>query len=158
MKLGRPTTYTPELGDIVCEGIASGKPLVKICESDSLPEPRSIYRWLRENEDFRHNYEMAKDDMADYMADESIDISDNQASQAVLVDDVPLVLDGKPVMSVSAASVAHAKLRIETRKWYASKLKPKKYGDKIQQEVTGADGAALALAVNFVSPLIAKKE
>ena len=30
-----------------------------------------------------------------------------------------------------------ARLRVDARKWYASKLQPKKYGDKIAQEVTG---------------------
>lgn len=138
MSAGRPTTYTPELGDIVCEGIASGKSLVRICEDESLPSPRSVYRWLREQEAFRQNYEVAKDDMADYMAEESIDIADNQASQVAMVDEVPLVLNGKPVMVTDSASVAHARLRIDTRKWYASKLKPKKYGEKVQTELTGS--------------------
>ena len=69
--------------------------------------------------------------MADYMAEESIDIADNQVAQPLLVDGIPLEVDGKVVMVKDSVSVNHARLRIDTRKWYASKLKPKKYGDRI---------------------------
>ena len=129
--IGRPADYTPDIGDIICEGISSGKSLVRICQDESLPSPRAVYRWLRVYDEFRHNYEMAKDDMADYMAEESIDIADNQVAQPLLVDGIPLEVDGKVVMVKDSVSVNHARLRIDTRKWYASKLKPKKYGERI---------------------------
>jgi len=41
------------------------------------------------------------------------------------------------------------RLRLDTRKWIASKFKPKRYGDKITQEVTGANGDALSIKVTY---------
>ena len=40
-----------------------------------------------------------------------------------------------------------AKLRIWARQWRASKMAPKKYGDRTRTEITGADGGALTVQV-----------
>ena len=53
--------------------------------------------------------------------------------------------DGNLVKFVDGASVGHAKLRVDTRKWALSKMCPKKYGDKIQQEVSGPDGGPVTM-------------
>ena len=51
---------------------------------------------------------------------------------------------------LSADVIARNRLRIDTRKWILSKMLPKVYGDKLIQEVTGANGGPIALAnVNF---------
>ena len=152
--MGRPTDYTDELSDLICERLANGESMRSICRDDSMPAMTTMFRWLREKEDFRQQYEIAKDESADTLADESIDIADNQVEQPLLVDGIPLEIDGKVVMIKDAVSVNHARLRIDTRKWYASKLKPKKYGDKIQQELTGADGGPVktSIEVSFVRP------
>ena len=34
-----------------------------------------------------------------------------------------------------AAAVAKARLRIDTRKWALSRMNPKKYGEKVSQEI-----------------------
>ena len=36
-----------------------------------------------------------------------------------------------------ASAVSKAKLQIDARKWAASKIAPKKYGDKVEQQITG---------------------
>lgn len=119
--MARPTLYTEDLGDIICEGISRTKPLAKICDEDeSLPTPRTVYRWLREHEEFRHNYARAQEDKADYLADDTLAISDDDT------------IDPQ-----------HKRIMVDTRKWLSSKFKPKKYGEKIQQELTGADGGAI---------------
>ena len=46
--MGRPTDYTEELGDFICEGIARKVPLARLCdENDTLPSCRTVYKWLR---------------------------------------------------------------------------------------------------------------
>jgi hypothetical protein len=51
--------------------------------------------------------------------------------------------------------IEHRRLQVDARKWIAAKLKPKKYGDKQQTEVTGADGGPLQItevAWNVIKP------
>ena len=110
---GRPTVYTPSLGDYICAKIAQKIPMVKICaKSKRLPSPRTVYRWLREHEEFRLNYERAKEDQAHYLAEDTLQIADD--------------MDIDP---------QHKRLMIDTRKWLSSHFHTKKYGDKVTQEV-----------------------
>lgn len=123
--------------DIVCGRIAtSSKSIAKILaagwEGYNLPDYTTFMAWLREDDTLSHQYARAKDDQADFMADETLEIADDDVLEPVLVDGIPLVVDGKPVMARSNVAVQHAKLRVDTRKWLASKLKPKKYGDKLE--------------------------
>jgi len=111
--MGRPTDYTEDLGDLICEGVAQKTPLARLCEENKyLPNPRTVYRWLRTHESFCQNYTRAKEDQADYLAEECLDIADD-----------------------SAIEPADKRIRVDTRKWLASKFQPKKYGDKIQQDI-----------------------
>jgi len=132
---GRPTDYTEDLGDLICEGIAAGRPLVKICEADHMPEVRSVYRWRRLFIEFSQNYAHAREDAADVFAEEIISIPDEEVGNPVMVDGVPLMVEGKVVMAVDGASVAHAKLRTDSRKWVASRFN-KAYIEKSATETT----------------------
>lgn len=110
---GRPTAYTPELGDLICEGVSRKKALAKLCDSnDSLPTPKTVYNWLRSHEEFLQNYTRAKEDQADYLVEECLDIADD-----VEIDP------------------ANKRIMVDTRKWIASKYRHKKYGDKMHQEI-----------------------
>ena len=123
-KTGRPTKYTLALTDVICERLADGQSLRAICRAADMPAAASVFKWLRENEIFSEQYAIAKEASADALVEDMLDIADNEASQEVVIEGVKrTVKDG--------ASVAHARLRVDTRKWAASKLKPKKYGDKI---------------------------
>lgn len=152
MPAGRPTTYTPELGDKICEGIANARPLVKICQDDGMPAPSSVYKWRREHPEFSENYDKAREDQADLLVEEMLDISDNSVGNPLIVDDVPMLdTDGKPVMIVDGPSVSHAKLKVDTRKWAASKFKPNRYADKVQQEISGPGGGPVQTTqMNFI--------
>ncbi len=115
MSAGRPTDYTPELADRICEQLADGMSMGKVCEADDMPAKRTIFNWLRTNEEFLHQYERAKEESADSMTDDMLDISDNLSGDT-----------------------QRDRLRVDTRKWIASKLKPKKYGDYQKHEHTGS--------------------
>lgn len=122
---GRPTTYTVELTDIICERLALGESMRSISLNEDMPAMSTLFKWLREHDEFSEQYTRAKQESADTLTDEMLEIADSDEAK------------------VDAVSVGHARLRIETRKWLASKLKPKKYGDKITQEHTGKDGGAI---------------
>lgn len=139
MVTGRPTIYSLDLADIICEKIASGDSMRSIARDESMPAMTTLFRWLRENEEFKKQYEIAKCESADAWADDIVDIPDNQTGIPLLVNGEPVINDdGKPVMVIDSAAVAHARLRVDSRKWAASKLKPKKYGEKL--DLSSSDG------------------
>ncbi len=106
--MARPTSYTEELGDLICEGVSRKTPLARLCdEDDKLPTPRTVYKWLRKHKEFVQNYTRAKEDQADYLVEEALTISDDLAIDA-----------------------QHKRIMVDTRKWVASRFNAKKYGDK----------------------------
>lgn len=127
---GRPTDYMPELADLICERIANGESLRTICADESMPGKSTVFRWLATYSDFGTKYAHAREEQADLYAESIVEIADELEVQAVYRgEDVKLDL--------SPSAVARNRLRVDARKWYASKLAPKKYGDKIA--VGGAD-------------------
>jgi len=104
---GRPSDYTQAIADHICEQLAEGISLRKICLAEDMPGKSTVFRWLWANIEFRDQYERAREAQADTLADEITDIADDA--------------EGDPQRD---------KLRVDARKWVASKLKPKKYGDK----------------------------
>lgn len=132
MPAGRPTIYAPELIDAVCDRVADGESMRKICRDAHMPAMTTIFRWLRENPEFREQYEVAVDMRADSFAEDMLDIAD-----------MPPAIGEKG--TVDSGDVADKRLRIDTRKWIASKLKPKKYGDKIEQEIKGEVGLTVQI-------------
>lgn len=133
---GRPTKYTKELVDVICERLADGEGLIGICEDEAMPDRSTVFRWLEVREEFRDKYARAREAQADYYADEIVDVSKNRAL------DLPLD-NGKGGYTPDTTAVQRDRLIIDALKWKASKLAPKKYGEKVQQEITGAEGAAL---------------
>lgn len=139
-KNGRPTIFTKKLGDVICVRVAEGESMRSVSRDENMPAMTTLFRWLRENTEFRQQYEIAKEESADVHAEDVIHISDHEASSPVIVDGIPLMIDGKIVYAVDSASVAHARLRVDARKWVASKLKPKKYGERVHNEHSGQIG------------------
>ena len=116
-KTGRPSNYTPEIGDEICALITEGLSLNKICQMDEYPALKVVYKWLRDNSEFGNNYARAKQEQADTYADKITDIA---------ID----TLAGKYEPN-------NARVAIDALKWTASKLKPKTYGDKLDVESGG---------------------
>jgi hypothetical protein len=105
--MGRPSDYSDEIADLICERLANGEALYRMCRDEGLPDERTVYRWLAAHDQFRQKYAHARERQADLRAEEIVTIAD-EAKDANL-----------------------ARLQIDARKWQASKLAPKKYGDKI---------------------------
>ena len=132
---GRPTDYTLELADSICERLAAGESMRSVSRDEDMPAMSTLFKWIREKPEFSEQYTKAKEESADALAEDMVDIADNQVSQPIMVDGLPLKdEDGNVIMVVDNVAVNHAKLRIDTRKWAASKLKPKKYGDRTMIE------------------------
>lgn len=149
---GRPSDYTEELADLICGRVACGESMRSISRDESMPAMSTFFKWLREKDGFSEQYAQAKHESAESWADDIVDIADNQATEPLVIEGKTVLDgDGNQVMVASQVSIAHAKLRVDARKWSASKLKPKKYGDKITQEHTGKDGGAIQTqAISFI--------
>lgn len=132
-KAGRPSSYTEAMGDFICEQLMEGRSLRDICAPDDMPNRSSVFRWIEGNESFRNQYTRAREEQADYFADDIVNIADE-------VEFEPIVVDGETVaVKVDSTAVARNRLRVDARKWVASKLKPKRYGDKIQHADANGD-------------------
>lgn len=132
-KRGRPSDYNQAIADAICERLADGESLRKICrEDESMPGIATVFRWLNVHSDFQEQYTRAREEQAETLADEIVGIADDGLNDTYI--------DENGMRRTDTDVIARSKLRVEARKWVASKLKPKRYGDKIVQEVTGADG------------------
>lgn len=136
--MARPTDYCQQVADDICQRLAEGESLRAICRDDEMPALSSVFRWLTLHKEFSDQYARAREEQAEALADEIVGIADEECT-TVRADkhgshedaegDVEVVFD--------ATAVARNRLRVEARKWVASKLKPKKYGDKTQLEHSG---------------------
>ncbi len=139
---GRPTIYSEDLAINICARLAAGEPLVKMCRDESMPGVTSVYRWLASNEVFREMYTRAREDQADTLADEIITIADESQMGTKTTTRTNGVTD-----TVTGDMVERSKLRVDARKWIASKLKPKKYGEFMRQEHSGTDGKPMEIKI-----------
>ena len=104
--MARPVKYTKQVFDAICERIADGISLNKVCSQENMPKKITFYEWLRLYPELSTQYTHAKQDRADTYADELIDIADTEED------------------------INRAKIRIDARKWVACKLHPRNYGEK----------------------------
>lgn len=129
--MGRPSSFTQEIADAICRRLAGGESLRKICADDGLPDARTVYRWIEENEPFRQQYARAREIQADVLAEEVVDIADEHPATVIKPRGGGDEGGGETIV-IDSAAVAHQRLRVDARKWFASKLAPKKYGDKLE--------------------------
>ena len=124
--------FSPELFDVICERIADGESLRAICSGDDMPNKSSVFRWIDRDDKARDQYTRAREAQADTLFDDCLDISDNGN------EDDP----------------QRARLRIDTRKWMAGKLRPKKYGERQQVDHTSSDNSMTPTVIErvIVSP------
>lgn len=100
--------------DEICDEIINGKSLRAICTNSEMPSVSTVMRWLSEDSDIQEQYTRAREAQADTIFDECLAIADK--------------FDGSEILEPE--HIQRAKLRIDTRKWMAGKMRPKKYGDK----------------------------
>lgn len=134
MPAGRPTDYTEELAETICIRLAEGDSLRTICRDEDMPDKSTVLRWVARHDRFRDQYAKAKLEGAEALAEEMFDIADDSSN------DWMERLDGEGQSvgwQLNGDHVRRSQLRIDVRKWYLSKIMPKKYGDKQQLEHSG---------------------
>lgn len=131
---GRPSDYSPKIANKICEQLADGESLKKICSRSGMPHRATVFRWLSAHDEFRDMYARAREAQADALFDEIIDI----ANTPVVGVKTKLGEDGKIIETNKGDMIEHRRLQIDARKWVAAKLRPKVYGDKLDVDLTGA--------------------
>lgn len=120
----RPFDFRQDIANEICDLLISGQSLRAICKSEAMPSQGRVYQWLAQNEEFQKQYAHARELQADAIFDECMDIAD-EANNDFRVND-------EGAVTIDHDAINRARLRIDTRKWMAGKLRPKKYGDKIE--------------------------
>jgi hypothetical protein len=118
---GRPSSYTFEVSEEICQQMAEGKGLRAICSQPDMPSRPTVLRWLQDNSGFRDRYAQAREALMDWYSEEILRIAFDDSGD--------LIIDGDRVMSGHHV-VQRARLKVDTVKWIMSKLHPGKYGDK----------------------------
>ena len=131
MSAGRPTKFNQDLADKICEMIAhSDKGLVSICNELGL-NASTVYRWINEDKEFCNNYTRAREIQADFLADQIIEIADETSNDTIVTEN--------GIETANHEHISRSRLRVDARKWKASKLFPKKYADRVNTDLT-SDG------------------
>ena len=128
--MARPSKYSEKLVDRMLEEIASGRSVIGLCrEEEWTLNADTWYRWLYKIEGLSDRYARAKAHQSEREADIILDIADNATNQDYQV----------------------ARLRVDARKWVASKLLPNKYGDKTQIDHSSTDGTMKPTVIELVA-------
>jgi hypothetical protein len=141
---GQQTKYSDALADEICERLAMGESLNAICQDPYMPAENRVRQWVLDDRadksgngrGFAAKYARARAIGYECLADEIIDISD-----------APIMFEGRP----DNALVQQARLRSDNRKWFLSKVLPKRFGDKVTTEVTGDPSAPLLTRIELVA-------
>lgn len=122
-------TYSPEIAAKICAELLEdgARSLRTVCQLEGMPSRSTVYVWLAAYPEFAVMYAQACKGRADMVVDEIIEIADNAPA--------------------TKGGVQKAKLKIDTRKWFAGVTNPKKYGDRVTQEHTGAGGGPITSRV-----------
>ena len=117
----RPTKFTPELGETICELIACGSLMKDAAREVGIP-PETVCRWVAKHEDFREAYATARVLRTEVWAEELVEIADD-ASHDYRIDQ-----EGNCIFD--AENVHRARLRIDTLKWQLVRLDPRLWGNR----------------------------
>lgn len=120
---GRPSIYSPDLAAAICERLVTGESLRAICRDPDMPAISSVFLWMSVHKGFSEQYARARAEQADAKFDELEELAATATPETASV----------------------VKLQVDTRKWVLSRMAPKKYGDKVQQEVSGPNGGPVVV-------------
>jgi hypothetical protein len=138
---GRPSAYTEEIAAEILQRLTDGESLTSICKGEHLPAKATVLAWAMENRGgFSDRYARAREIQLDAIADELLDLTDDSRNDWMEREGK----DGEVQILLDREHLDRTKLRIDTRKWLLTKLKPQRFGDKIEQTHKG-DEAFLQL-------------
>lgn len=150
MPAGRPVKYGPEIYYKIFERLENGELLTAILKEDGNPQWSYFHRAIEKDPSLSHAYAQARIKQQHKWADEIISISEDDSRDILMVDvynKIGEVVGQKPQSDNTA--VNRDRLRVDTRKWVMARVAASVFGDKLQQEITGKDGAPFQPILNI---------
>lgn len=151
VKEGRPSIYTDELAELVCERIAKHpEGIRKICKMfDDMPDDTTIYEWMYKNPEFSRRFLKAREQRAHTLFHFSQDLADS------IEDHQGYDKDG--FLHVDSGLVACYKMRVTNLQKHAEKYNPEYYGQKEKTEDKAVADATRVLSESLEA-LVKSKE
>jgi hypothetical protein len=128
-KRGRPSHYSAEIANTIGDRLAGGESLRVICADAGMPDRTTVSRWLARYEEFRDQYAFAREWQTECLVDKILEIARDSSGDYV----EKRLPDGKVVRVVDHENIARDRLRINTLKWIAARMAPRKYGNPRKQ-------------------------
>lgn len=126
----RPVEYDEQVFMEILERIASGIILPEVCVDPALPTVRRVNRWLLDDPVANERYLAARALQADAFADQIVQLADDTRN--------------------ADPDIANwSKMQIDARKWTAARLRPQRWGERVQTEITGADGGPVTTEIVY---------
>jgi hypothetical protein len=132
--MGRPSKYTKDIIEEVCERLSKGEPLAAICRDDHMPDQSTVWDWSKDREDVSQAIARAREAGEEAMLAECLEISDSPTERTAFG-------------SVDGGHIQEKKLRIDTRLKLLAKWNPKKWGEKV--DVTSGGNPIPAPVINL---------
>ena len=113
---GRPSMFSDALAEEICERLACGESLRRICADDAMPSKATVMRWLAKDAAFRTMYSRARELQMQVWIDDMIDLARSEPERDPVTGRYDL------------GSVLHIRNQVCTFQWLMKKLMPKKFG------------------------------
>ncbi len=135
MPAGRPSIFTQELFDKMILRVTDGESVRSVCRDDEMPCLSTFINWISQNSELMAQYDKATDIRAETIFEEALEIADT----VLMGEKVKTSGEGDTLKTETQTGdmVERAKLKVDTRKWFLSKLKPKRFGDKLDLNHSG---------------------
>jgi hypothetical protein len=136
-RVGRPSSVTEAVQIEICARLGGGENLTQICRDPKLPNRSTITNALAsgkpEFSEFVVRYARARDALLDAYADQIVMISDDGTTDYI----TKVGRNGHEYEAVDQEHIQRSRLRVDSRKWLLSKLRPNEYGDRIEAVASG---------------------
>lgn len=123
--MGRPSTFTDEIFETICERLENGEVLRAICAKDEMPDRSTVLRWIAADDGKRRRYDSARQACVEFWSDEIIQIATDGSRDTII--------DERGRTKCDHEWVARSRLRIDTIKFLMTKINPLKWGDKLPE-------------------------
>jgi hypothetical protein len=121
--MGRPSSYSDDIALTICSRLGEGEGLKRICADDNMPDRTTVYDWRRARPEFAAMFARAREDCGDTLAEAAVAVA----------------------MTATQETAQAVRVKFDALKWYASKLGPKTYGDKVAH--VGAGDGPIAITI-----------
>lgn len=123
-KNGRPSIFSDEIANEIRNRLIEGESMRDICADAHMPCRATVSNWMEADEAFSAKCARARMWQADYMDDLVLDTAKQCTSETANAD----------------------RVKIGAYQWRAERLNQGRYGNKIQQQITGLNGGAIEIS------------